>query len=169
MRAPILLVGMMGAGKSTVGGRLADRLGWTYVDNDLALHAATRRTAAELLDLEGPQRLHEAELDALRWALGRPEPAVIGVAGSVPLHAEAPDLLGAGTVVWLRASETTLAARVRADSGVRPWLGRDPATTLAELAAARTPAYGRVADVVIDVDALAPDEIVERILASLPG
>jgi shikimate kinase len=93
------------------------------------------------------------------------------VAGGVVLDADNRDLLRrSGVVVWLRADPATLAVRVGAGEG-RPLLGDDPAAALAALEEVRRPLYRQVADAVIDVDSLTPDQVVDRVLAvpGLPG
>jgi shikimate kinase len=92
---------------------------------------------------------------------------VVAVAGGAVLD---PDnrrrLRQAGTVVWLRARIRTLAERVGAGEG-RPLLGKDPAAALTRLYTERRPLYAQVADLVVDVDRLTPEEAVEQILGSL--
>jgi shikimate kinase len=79
----VALVGLMGTGKSTAGRIVARRLGRPYVDNDDGLEAAAGRTAREIQDDDGEEALHALELEVLRGALARTEPAVIGAAASV--------------------------------------------------------------------------------------
>jgi shikimate kinase len=173
----LVLLGLMGAGKSTIARELAGRLGWPWVDNDAQVEAATGSTARQLSGHEGLERLHEIEAQALRDALARPAPAIVTAAASVVDDPATGPLLAEHTVtVWLRARPETLAERVRHDPG-RPLLaaGRDVAaddvaTTLATLTAqmaARGDRFAALADVVVDVDGCSPGEVADAIVAAL--
>jgi shikimate kinase len=162
----ILLVGMMGAGKTTVGQALARRLGAAYFDSDRQVERRTGLTVPEIFAARGEAAFRAEEREALVEALGSEGPVVVSVAGGAVLDADNRRMLRqGGTVVWLRADVETLAARVGAGAG-RPLLGGDPAAALAQLYEVRRPVYAEVADVVVDVDELTPDEAVERILAA---
>jgi shikimate kinase len=164
----ILLIGMMGAGKSTVGRELARQLGRPFLDNDALVRAGTGREPAEIDASDGEDALHRAEADALRTAIARRGASVIGVAGAiVDDAAERERLAGAGFVVWLRARPETLRARIGSGAGRRP-----EATDLGWLAARsseREPVYRAVADLVVDVDERSVAEIVDRIRSALEG
>src|SRR5437660_3971849 len=103
MTRHIVLMGMMGAGKTTVGEALAARLHLMYRDNDGALHARTGVDAATYAAQHGVEALHELEHDLLREALAAPVESVVGAPGSVALDASAADILDGADVVWLRA------------------------------------------------------------------
>jgi shikimate kinase len=160
----ILLVGMMGVGKSTVGRALAEQTGWPYVDNDELLHADTGVYGAELLARDGVQALRDAEAKVLTEILERDPPLVAGIAAGVVLR---PDdrarLKAGGFVVWLRARTETLVQRIGGDQE-RAWLQPDPATALRELAAGRDPLYAEVADLIIDVDERSTADVATEIL-----
>jgi shikimate kinase len=162
----VLLVGMMGAGKSTVGRALGDRLGWPYYDNDELLRRAAGVDTRTVLEQRGELALRRAESAALTVALTEGGPLVAGVAGGVvedPL--DRARLRAGGFVVWLRAAVETL---VRRTSGTdRPWLGDDPRAALTALYAGRAALYESVASVVVDVDVLPPDAVADRIVTLL--
>ncbi len=167
----LLLVGMMGAGKTTVGHDLAQRLGWPYLDSDVEVERATGRAVPAILEQDGEAAFRAAEAAVLRQALARRGPAVVSVAGGAVLDPDSRALIGSsGLVVWLRADVATLAQRV-GDGHGRPLLGSDPAGSLASLYEARRPLYAALADVVIDVDDLEGTEVVNRVLeaAGLAG
>ncbi len=162
----ILLVGMMGAGKTTTGHLVADRLGWGYRDSDADVEAATGLTVPELFARDGEAAFRQAEADVLADACADPAASVVSVAGGAVLRPDNRRLIAAsGTVVWLRARPETLAARV-GDGAGRPLLADDPGEAMVRLNAVRSPLYAEVADLVIDVDELPAEEVARRILAA---
>ena len=161
----LLLVGMMAVGKTTVGKRCAERLKWPLLDSDAQLFADTGRNAQEIFDDDGDHALRALESRVLVDAIAHPVPVVIAVAGGVVLSDENRELLvRSGVVVWLRASIATMSDRVTR-GGVRPRLGEDPSQSIRDLYETRRPLYAAVAEFVIDVDELTPDEVVARIFA----
>jgi shikimate kinase len=159
----VVLIGMMGAGKSTIGRRLAGRLDWAFWDNDEALRAATGQTAAEVQQAHGQPELHRLENELLREALARRTPAVLAAAGSVVLE---PELVDGVLTVWLRISEAREAANLaRSGQHHRP-LPADPDSLLRQMAAQREPLYARVADITVDVAADA-NATFDRVLGAL--
>jgi shikimate kinase len=164
----ILLVGMMGSGKTTIARELARRTGWPAVDNDDLVRSMTGREPAAIATEDGEDALHDAEAEALAKALERMPPIVVGVAGAMVDRADHREMLHkGGHVVWLRAWPETLHARIGVGSDRRP-----DAADLAWLSARareREPLYREVADQVIDVDVLEPPEIASAILDALAG
>lgn len=162
----VLLVGMMAAGKSTVGKQLANRLGWPYYDNDELLRRAVGIDTRAVLERDGEAALRRAESAALTVALVEGAPLVAGVAGGIvedPL--DRARLRSGGFVVWLRASIDTLVRRAAGSD--RPWLRDDPRTALTALYAGRAHLYLSVASFVVDVDELTAAEVAGRILVAL--
>ncbi len=157
-------MGMMGAGKTSVGAALAARLRVRYADNDTALTARTGQTAAAYALEHGIPALHRLEHEVLADSLSRDDGSVVGAPGSIALDPLAADLLAGERVVWLRATLATLAARIHNDP-VRPLLGGDPAAGLATLMREREPGFARLATTVLDVDGLSVEAIVDRLLA----
>lgn len=166
--ARILLVGMMGSGKTTVGRELARRTGWEFRDNDDALKALTGMTTPELHSAKGTEALRAAESQAMRRALVAPPPFVAGVAGGV---VESDDDVAAlrdadALVVYLFAPLDVLVERVGEGTG-RPWLEGDPAGALRKLYAGREERYRAVADLVVDTANGTPEQHVEQIIRAL--
>jgi shikimate kinase len=160
----VVLVGMMGSGKTTVGEALASRLGARFIDSDDQVERATGRTVREIFESDGEGAFRKLEADALAAALASEERAVIAAAGGVVLDRANRELLQRGaTVVWLRARPEVLSRRVeRGDH--RPLLGDDALEALQRLEGERAPFYREVASAVVAVDALAVDDVVARIL-----
>lgn len=163
--AHLVLVGMMGSGKTTAGRIVAEALGRPLVDSDEQVEVRTGRTVREIFESDGEPAYRVLEREALVDALDSEEPSVIAAAGGVVLNAEnRAALRAAGTVVWLRARPDVLAGRVDGGQDHRPLLADDPAGTLERLAGERRRLYEEVADHVIDVDDLEPEEVAARIL-----
>jgi shikimate kinase len=160
----LLLIGMMGVGKTTVGMLLAERLGWGYLDSDVQVAQATGRSVADIFSEGGQRAIRVQETRALMKAVSSPAPMVISVAGGAVLSEENRALLSrSGVVVWLRARPETSAERI-GDGHGRPPLGDDPAAALSALYEARAPFYAELASVTVDVDDLAPQAVAERVL-----
>jgi shikimate kinase len=161
----LVLVGLMGVGKSTVGAVLARRLQRQLVDSDLRIEALTGRTVKQILDADGVAEMRHCEAAALFDALADDEPRVIAAAAGVVLDAENRERLNAADaeVVWLTADPEVLAPRTSA-RGHRPFLDDDAVGTLRRMQDEREPLYREVADRIVPVDGLTPDEIADRIL-----
>lgn len=166
----VWLVGMMGAGKSTVGRELASRLGRRFVDTDADIESAVGCSVAEIFASQGEGAFREREREAIEALRGSGAVVALG-GGAVTQPKVRKALAGCGVTVYLRAAPETLLARV-GDAEARPLLaGLGPAERLERvraLLAEREAAY-TVAALCIDTESLGPDEVVEAILARLPG
>ena len=153
----------MGAGKTTIGGLLAERTGRPFIDSDPQLRALTGRSGREVVAAEGIERLHDLESDALRRALSSPEPAVIAAAASVADDEESLSALrhSGAVVVMLEADPGTLLDRLRTGDHRRPVTRED----LIAITEARRIALLDLAPVaVLDTSRLSPAETVDEIL-----
>lgn len=161
----VVLVGLMGSGKSTVGRILADRLGRTLLDTDSMVETRAGRSIRELFAAEGEAAFRDLEAATLVDALATAPPAVIATGGGVVLREANREALSAAAarVVWLTADVSTLLDRVRS-AGHRPLLDDDPAGTLQRMADERAPLYREVADVVIGVDGRTAKDVAEVVL-----
>jgi shikimate kinase len=166
----VWLVGMMGAGKSTIGRRLAQRLGRRFVDTDAEVERAVGRSVAEIFAHEGEAAFRGHERAAIE-AVGE-EAAVVALGGGAIAQPGASERLArAGTVVYLRARPATLLARV-GDAEGRPLLrglaAERQLARLAELLEERRKAY-ESARIVLDTDDRPVAALVEELARRLAG
>ncbi|MGH9272428.1 MAG: shikimate kinase [Ilumatobacteraceae bacterium] len=162
----LVLVGMMGAGKTTVGEAVAARLDRRFADSDELIEARTGRTVREIFEADGEAAFRALETEALVEALDDHEPLVIAAAGGVVLRQANRDALTRddALVVWLQADPEVLADRVEVGDH-RPLLGDDPEAALRRLLPEREQWYAEVADEVVDTGGLPVDQVVDRIVA----
>jgi shikimate kinase len=155
------LVGMMGAGKSTVGPLVAERLGRPFVDLDAVVAAAAGRSIPEVFAFEGEAGFRRREAAALaEWAGSE---AVVACGGGVVIDpANVALLRRSGMVAWLTAPAAVLTGRI-AGGGGRPLAGESGAD-LASRLASREAAYGAAAHCRVDTAGRAPDEIAEEVV-----
>lgn len=163
----IFLVGPMGAGKTTVGKRLARELGLRFVDCDALLEQRTGTSIALIFEIEGEAGFRERERQILAEVTRWPD-VVVSTGGGAVLLEENRELLRArGTVIYLRTSVDEQLRRTRG-SPHRPLLNTpDPRARLEALAAQRNPLYLAVADLVIDSDTRRVSATVQDILSRL--
>jgi shikimate kinase len=161
----LVLVGMMGVGKTTVARVLSDRLDRPVLDSDAIIERRTGRTVREIFATDGEAAFRALETEVLAEALASPEPCIVAAAGGVVLSpANRVALRESGArVVWLCADPATLVERVRS-GGHRPLLDQDPAGTLQRMFAEREPLYREVADAIVLVDGRSVTDVVEAIL-----
>jgi shikimate kinase len=162
----VLLIGMMGAGKTTIGHALSSVLGWRYYDNDELLLRAVGKDTRRVQQEDGVQALRRAESAALTVALTEGGPLIAGVAGGVvtdPLDLRR--LHAGGFVVWLRADIETLAKRVAGTD--RPWLTASPEKAMRALYAGREALYTAACSFVVDEDQTTPELIALEIARRL--
>jgi len=139
---PIVLIGLMGVGKSTVGRRLAYRLHLPFVDSDHEIEEAAGLTIAEMFEKYGEQEFRDGERRVIaRLVDGNPK--VIATGGGAFMNEQTRSLiLERATAIWLDADVEVLAERVGRRAGSRPLLnGSDPREKLAALAKIRNPIY----------------------------
>lgn len=164
----VLLIGMMGAGKTSVGRALSARTGWSYRDNDEIVAEGEGVPTYELLKRDGGDALRAAESRALSRVLERDPPLIAGVAGGVIESPEDRQRLASpdAFVVYLRAPIEVLVERVGSGAG-RPWLQPDPDTAMRRLFEGREPLYCEVADLVVDAQDGDAEKHADQILAAL--
>jgi shikimate kinase len=162
----VALVGLMGAGKSAIGKRLAARLGLPFVDADDEIERAAGCSIAEFFERYGEAEFRAGERRVIARLLDRP-PLVLSTGGGAYIHPETRALMRAKAVtVWLRAELDVLFDRVRR-RGNRPLLRQgDPREVLARLMEQRYPIYAE-ADIVVDSTAQPADRTTEQVIIAL--
>ena len=151
--AHIVLIGMMGVGKSTVGRRVARELSRPFVDSDDEVVARTGRAVTEIFATDGEAAFRAIEADVMADLLASPPPSVIAAAGGSVLNSSTrARLRESGTVVWMRAPVDVLVGRTSRGTH-RPALANDPRATLTQMETDREALYGEVADVTVDCTA----------------
>jgi shikimate kinase len=162
----LVLVGMMGAGKSSVGKRLANALDLPFRDADEEIERAAGRTISEIFALRGEAEFREGERRVIARLLDEP-PHVLATGGGAFMNPETRALVKKkGFSIWLKADPDVLARRVgRKDT--RPLLrGKDPRHVLSELLALREPSYSQ-ADMIVESSDGPHQGTVEVIIAML--
>jgi shikimate kinase len=163
----VVLLGLMGSGKTTVGSMLARQTGWPYLDNDTLLAKATGRTLTELSAIGG-EHLHDAERDVLEDVLRHEAPVIASAAAAVVGDPTVTPLLhhhGAFTV-YLHVPPDVLTERIGTDSH-RPWLQPDPAAVLKSMYQARDELYREAASYTVDAVG-SPGHVAHLIYLQLP-
>jgi shikimate kinase len=170
--APIVLVGLPGAGKSTAGRLAAMRLGWDFVDlDDEIVRMAGGRSVAEIFAAEGEPAFREREREATRNLRGRRRIVLAPGGGWMANPGCADALRPPARIIHLRVGVPAALARLAGSPEVRPLLaGPDPAGALADLERRRSGSYA-AADVVLDTEVISLQAVVDSLvrLASGPG
>lgn len=181
----LILIGLRGSGKSTVGRLLANQVGGSFVDLDEVTPGILGRgTVAQAWELDGQAAFRDAESEALRLTLEAP-PAVLALGGGTPTAPGAAERInqarrsGAALVVYLRAAAGELRRRLHGPRPAgatgpgpdRPSLtGRDPLDEIEDVLAVRDPLYCSLADVVLESAAMPAAACVEAIVGVMkPG
>jgi 3-dehydroquinate synthase len=160
----IFLVGLMGAGKTTIGRLLARRLDLTFIDSDHEIEARTGATIPWIFEIEGEASFRRREADVIR-ELTSQNGIVLATGGGAVLNPASRALLAErGTVIYLRASVSSILQRTAHDKN-RPLLQTaDPRRKLEDLTEQREPLYREIADIVIDTGRPNVQSMVQTIL-----
>jgi shikimate kinase len=155
----IVLVGMMGVGKSSVGVCLGRRTRLKLFDTDEIVTSKFGMPISEIFSKHGENKFREAETEALQ-ALATSEPVVIVTGGGIVLREENRDLLKQlGVVAWLEANEKTLFERA-SRAGKRPLLQcKNPKKAFTKMLRARLLLYAKIADIRVDTSVLTDEEV----------
>lgn len=163
---PVVMVGMMGAGKSAIGRRLAQRLGVPFVDADTEIERAAGCTIAEIFERHGEASFRDGERRVIARLLEGPI-GVLATGGGAFMDPETrARIRGRAITVWLKADLDTLVERV-SRRGHRPLLKNgDPREILARLLEARGPVYAE-ADITVETGHAPTSATVERVIEAL--
>jgi shikimate kinase len=163
----IVLVGMMGAGKTAVGKRLATRLGLVFRDADAEIEAAAQKTIAEIFEGDGEAFFRDKERRVIARLLGKGEQIVLATGGGAYLISETRETIRRHAIsIWLNAEFDVLMRRVRRKAN-RPLLQTaDPEATLRKLMEARYPVYAEADLTVLSRD-VAHEVMLDQVMSAL--
>ena len=160
----VVLVGFMGAGKTTVGHIMAERLGQPFVDSDVLIEQRLGREIRDIFRTEGEPYFRQLERDTVAGLVRGPD-AVIALGGGAVEDPRSRAVLRNARVVYLRVSYDEALARVKSDE-FRPMLHRPD---LDEVYKRRLSAYEDISVLTVDTDGRRPDAVALEVLARLPG
>ena len=162
----LVLVGMMGSGKTTVGKLVADRLGMAFADSDEEIETSTGLSVEHLFSDVGEPAFRRHEIEVLTRLLDPGGPGVVAAGGGAVLdEVNRSRMRREATVAWLRTTVGTLTDRVGTGEG-RPLLAGSAAGRLREIAESRAELYGSVADFVVDTDDRTPEVVADAVVAA---
>ncbi len=166
LKRPIILVGLMGAGKSSIGRLVAARLGLEFVDADAEIESAAHASIEEIFETHGVAAFRSGERRVIERLLAGPVRVVATGGGAFMDDDTRRQIKALAHSVWLKADLETLLKRV-ARRGGRPLLkNKDPRTVLAALMAARDPVYAE-ADITVETSENPPAEVADRMIKAL--
>ena len=165
---PVVLIGLPGVGKTRVGRLLAQRIDWTFADIDHEIEQASGLSVARLVADRGWAHFRDLERETLARFLVRSGTVIAAGGGVVELAENRAAIRRHGRAVWLRADQALLSQRLRDAESDRPLLAGDAVRRLGELARDREPLYAEVAIHSLDIGAMTPDVVAER-LAGIIG
>jgi shikimate kinase len=175
---PVILIGAPGAGKTTVGTKLAARLGVPFTDTDAVVEATAGKPVSDIFIADGEPEFRRLERAAVAAALGggpgsgqgngttragTPATGVVGLGGGAVMDERTQVQLAGHAVVYLRTEFAELAKRVGLDRARPLLIGTNPRAQLKSLLEARLPVYGRLAWLTVTTDGREPDDIAAEI------
>lgn len=165
LKRNIILIGLMGAGKTTVGKRLAECLSYHFQDTDLLLEQRTKDTISHIFTEHGEEYFRDMETNLLKELLPSLEHTVLSTGGGLPLREQNASLLRQmGYIVFLKTGKHTAIERLKGDT-TRPLLqGEELEQKVEGLLKFRTPIYERTAHAIIETDGKTVEEIVASIV-----
>jgi shikimate kinase len=163
----IVLIGLMGAGKTTIGRRLAQRIQWPLVDTDQVIESRCGTTVATIFEVEGEAGFRRRETKVLSEIMSNGG-QIVTTGGGAPIQPDNRPLIAQGYVVYLHAQPRQLWQRLRQDTS-RPLLtqSKDPKATLEALYQTRDPVYRDLASVVVSSSQGSPSQVVSQVISHL--
>mgnify|MGYP001125273378 FL=1 len=160
----LVLIGYMGAGKSTIGQALSKRMQILFSDTDTLIEEKQGRCIADIFAQDGEDYFRELETNCLKELLEQKEDRIVSTGGGLPLRKENQELLRQiGCTIYLQVSKETVLKRLEGDKN-RPLLQvADREAKIADMIQIRHPIYLETADITIAVDGRKVKEIVEEI------
>ncbi len=167
----VFLIGLPGAGKTTIGRELSTRLQLPFIDLDDEIVKREGTSIKDIFEKKGEDYFRKCEATCLHALIERKEVAIVSVGGGTPcFYDNMAKMQGAGKTCYLKVSWQALASRASVQNGVRPLFKNLPSENLAkslkERFSWRLPFYAQ-ADIIVETDTLAPPQIVAAILSSL--
>ena len=161
----LVLVGLTGSGKTTIGRLAAERLARPFVDTDAMIEQRTGRTVRSIFAEDGEVAFRDLETSVLAEAIGATEPSVIAAAGGAVVREVNREALRASQarVVWLCGGPSVVSDRVRS-GGHRPLLDKDPDAMLNKMWSERESLYREVADAIVGIEGRSVHEVLEAVL-----
>ena len=168
MKEHVILIGFMGAGKTTIGKRLSKKLGVSLLDTDRLIEEEAQITISRIFETIGEEAFRQAETRMLKTLAKYEDKAVISVGGGLPMREENRKILKEmGTVVYLRVRPSTVIKRLKGDT-TRPLLqGEDAQKKVRTLLNDREKLYQEAAHLTVDVDGKTVGQITTEIEGSL--
>ncbi len=163
----IVLIGLMGAGKTTVGRRLSQRIGRPMVDTDQEIEQRCGTSVAVIFEVEGEEGFRRREAKVVEELMAQ-EGLVVTTGGGAPMDPQNQTFLSRGFVIYLEAEPRLLWTRLKTDQ-TRPLLTQadDPRAKIDELHALRDPIYRRLADLVVSSTKGSLTQVINQIEARL--
>ena len=166
-RSTVVLIGLMGSGKTSIGRRLAARLGIQFIDADTEIEAAAGSSIHDIFELHGEQAFRDGERRVIARLLDGPVHVLATGGGAFMTDETRARISQSAVSVWLRASLDTLVKRVERSRTRRPLLeAGDPRGILSSLVEERYPVYGE-ADIIVETGEGPHEPVVESIVQEL--
>jgi shikimate kinase len=163
---PVVLIGPPGAGKTTVGTVLAERLGVTFTDTDAVIEAVAGKPVSDIFITDGEPEFRRLERDAVAVALDTRE-GVIGLGGGAVMDEQTQKRLAGHRVVYLETGFTELARRVGLDRARPLLIGTNPRAQLKALLDQRLPVYDSLAWLTVSTDGREPEDVAAEIVTAV--
>jgi shikimate kinase len=159
----IVLIGMRGSGKTTIGKLLAKRLGKQFIEMDELIVQRLGQSIPEIVNRYGWQKFRDVEEEITREVAGWDNVVNATGGGVVTREENIRELKQKGKLVWLKANTDTLLRRIGNDQSRPSLTGKSPREDMEAVLAERSPIYQRVADFIVDTEGKMPEEIAEAI------